>query len=428
MSFLILLASTPSAAYAGICAPPTARGAQAARPFFAGGLTTHSTSLAADEVLLTRAEVAAPERALPKKAENAPKPIDPIADLWRPSFPEGPKGPSVFKLNQGRAIDILRRDYPLFLMEKPDLSIFTPEVVLRDPSGKRLSGLRQYERVFDMMRFLRRTTMQDGEITNRIVVNDETIRVRWSAKLWMRDPALGITSLPNGDQALVHLDGVSVYDLDKEGKIYQHTLENIVMRGQEGLAPVKLGFAWPTPQLATPEMALPFFRGLDEALPSVFAELFQSTGDESAGRGPRHAQQQRAASSTPSRRAPPPQASAARETPMERAARERAEDVEKARELAEKRAPKAQRKEPGFLNAMKGTLPQQCESNYDCERPLVCCDLLFGSVCCSGGMMIPQLGPEQALQRQRQAIPIPVEVDRDGPLGRAPQGPSPPGY
>ena len=111
----------------------------------------------------------APDRALPKPLE--PK-VDPIADLWRvgPNGPQGPRGPSVFKLNQGRAIDILRADYPRLLSQKPDLSIFTENVELHDPSGKRLSGLRQYEKVFDMLRFLRRTTMQDAEVTYRLVV------------------------------------------------------------------------------------------------------------------------------------------------------------------------------------------------------------------------------------------------------------------
>lgn len=90
------------------------------------------------------------------------------------------------------------------------MSIFTKGIELHDPSGKRLSGMKQYERVFDALRFLRRTTMQDAEMTYRIVVVDEAIRVRWSLKMWMRDPALGLTNMvTNGEPALVHIDGVS---------------------------------------------------------------------------------------------------------------------------------------------------------------------------------------------------------------------------
>lgn len=105
---------------------------------------------------------------------------------------------------------------------------------------------------------------------------------------------------------------------------------------------------------------------------------------------------------------------------MERAARERAEDEEKARQLDERRSALMGSQEQeggGFFSAMKRTMPKQCETSYDCERPEVCCDLLFGTVCCSGGMMIPTVdGPQMGLQRQGAMIPIPVEADRPNPL------------
>ena len=78
---------------------------------------------------------------------------------------------------------------------KPDLTIFSDDVQLHDPSGKRLQGLGKYEKGFDMLRLLRRTTMQDAEITYRLVTHDDEIRVRWSAKMYLRDPAFGLTTL-----------------------------------------------------------------------------------------------------------------------------------------------------------------------------------------------------------------------------------------
>ena len=73
------------------------------------------------------------------------------------------------------------------------------------------------------------------------------------------------------------------------------------------------------------------------------------------------------------------------------------------------------------------TMPQQCETSYDCERPDVCCDLLFGSVCCNGGLMIPS--KEGGVpQMQRQAIPIPVERDDPNVPNLPRGGPQPPGY
>ena len=40
------------------------------------------------------------------------------------------------------------------------MSIYTDDIELHDPSGMRLHGRKQYRSVFQMLRFLRRTTMQ----------------------------------------------------------------------------------------------------------------------------------------------------------------------------------------------------------------------------------------------------------------------------
>lgn len=182
----------------------------------------------------------------PHTRRESENPLQPKSVYSRP-----PKVPSEYDLNLGTAIDTLRRDYPKLFVEKPDLSIFTPTVELFDPSGKRLQGVSQYERIFDMLRFLRRTTMQDSELTYRIVIHDGTIRVRWCAKMHVRDPALGFTSLNV-------IDGVSVYELDSKGKISRHKIETIVMAKPDGLKqPVNLGLLWPTQAQQVPEMALP---------------------------------------------------------------------------------------------------------------------------------------------------------------------------
>jgi hypothetical protein len=71
---------------------------------------------------------------------------------------------------------VLRRDYPRLFTERPDMSIYTDNIELHDPSGKRLAGKKQYERVFDALRFLRRTTMQDAQVGIRLVADDKSVR------------------------------------------------------------------------------------------------------------------------------------------------------------------------------------------------------------------------------------------------------------
>ena len=130
------------------------------------------------------------------------------------------------------------------------------------------------------------------------------------------------------------------------------------------------------------------------------------------------------------RRAPPPQASeggdaedaSSRETPMQRAARERLEMANEAERLRALRTPKEERKGFGFGFSLGG--PQACETSYDCERPMVCCDLIFTSVCCNAGMMV---GMPKQPSVQGALIPIPVERDNNDPTQPRGRG-GDPGY
>jgi hypothetical protein len=63
----------------------------------------------------------------------------------------------------------------------------------------------------------------------------------------------------------------------------------------------------------------------------------------------------------------------------------------KAAYLAEQlsQAQQAKKKSDNFLsNIFGGVLKNGCESNFDCERPQVCCDVGFKKICCSNGLGI----------------------------------------
>jgi len=172
-----------------------------------------------------------------------------------------------FNLNFGRAIDTLQSDYPEMFTRTPDMSIFTKDVVLRDPSGLQISGINRYKSVFEALRFLRGSIMQDAEMTYRLLVQDNQVRVRWNAKIWVRDPALGI-KYRKGEPAMFYVDGVSVYDMTDEGFIYLHQLENIEIGGPDA-DPVQVPgwrLAWGKISLM-PAPAGIFLKGLEKALP-----------------------------------------------------------------------------------------------------------------------------------------------------------------
>jgi hypothetical protein len=63
----------------------------------------------------------------------------------------------------------------------------------------------------------------------------------------------------------------------------------------------------------------------------------------------------------------------------------------KAAYLAEQLSQAQPKKKEGdsFLsNIFGGVLKNGCESNFDCERPQVCCDVGFKKICCSNGLGI----------------------------------------
>jgi hypothetical protein len=326
--------------------------------------------------------------------------------------PLGPNGPSEYQLNLGKAIDTLRVDHPRLFTHAPDLSIFTPDVQLHDTTGVRLRGKAQYERVFGMLRFIKRAALQHVELTHRMVVHEQTIRMRWTSKVWLRDPNLDMMGMGQIRAKQVYLDGVSVYSLNDRGFIYSHRLENVVLRNSGQTANVNFVFAWPGAQV--PELAMPFFKSLDAALPSGLIGLHTVSPDDGAPRG--GFDSSRATFCRPPRKGQRhgvPYASLEEgpaETPMQRAARERAEMAEE-KELRTRQAKlKEQPKRAASpFNPFALESPQFCQSSYDCEAPMVCCDLIVASVCCSGGMMIPTKSPNQRMQEQ--LIPIPVERD-----------------
>jgi len=319
--------------------------------------------------------------------------------------------------NVGCVIDTLQRNYPTILREAPDLSMFAINVVLTHAeTGSRLEGLDRYAYIFSMLRFLRNSTMTKDEVTHRVVMGssactggETTIRVRWNAKLWcdlrsvLPGMPLAIDEAPN-----VHVDGVSTYRLNATGFVTRHELEDVEV------TPPALQQAF---TIFTSSWAVVGEPVGDVPAPASIGRFFGFLPALDDVRGTGSAGEPGAA----------PGAAAdgscglgetllLDETPMERAARERGEDAEKARRLRELRSPRAEKKRGGLLGALKAPrTPQSCESNYDCERPLVCCDLLVARVCCSSGMMI---GAPPSLGLQPELIPVPVPVDADdGPLG-----------
>eukprot|EP01082_Thalassiosira_pseudonana_P006481 g6062.t1 g6062 contig20:711009-711425(+) len=80
-----------------------------------------------------------------------------------------------------------------------------------------------------------------------------------------------------------------------------------------------------------------------------------------------------------------------------------------AEQLAQQAAARKEKKEKDsfFSNIFGGALKNGCESNFDCERPQVCCDVGFKKICCSNGLGIVDGIPVERYERGLLRMPLP---------------------
>jgi len=89
------------------------------------------------------------------------------------------------------------------------------------------------------------------------------------------------------------------------------------------------------------------------------------------------------------------------------------EKVSAAKAAAELAKPK--KKSNPFGNLFGGILQDTCESNWDCQRPEICCDFVVKKACCNpGGQTVRSTGPEM--------MPIPVRMPPKDDGSQLPRG------
>lgn len=91
-----------------------------------------------------------------------------------------------FEPNLGKVIETLRHDYPRFFLSAPDLTIYTRDIEVRDPSGVRLRGKIIYKQFFAMLRLINVVAF-DETAMNYCIYYDwakQEINVHWNVKLW----------------------------------------------------------------------------------------------------------------------------------------------------------------------------------------------------------------------------------------------------
>lgn len=124
-----------------------------------------------------------------------------------------------FFANVGDAIRSLREDYPLLFVKDLNYSIYRPDLEFKDPNLS-FSGLKSYKVIFWSLRFHGRLLLKATHVQVLRIwqPEDAVIKLRWQINA---TPRLGSPGT---------FDGISVYRLDRHGKVYQHEVTDVQMR------------------------------------------------------------------------------------------------------------------------------------------------------------------------------------------------------
>lgn len=322
---------------------------------------------------------------------------------------------SEFDLQVGRALDTLKTDYPQMLKRNPDYTIYDPDLLVVDPSGFTLHGIRNYRQAFNLVHGIINVFYcpEKSLLTFRIVYDctRHNIRVSWNAEVVPK-------AIFGGVKTTLHVDGISVYDLGDNGKVVQHRVEHLMIND----TPVETEkgiFDALKATCADPDCGIPvFYRAEDERfiarfqmIPSLSSSLFDAEKSltlhalsASSSGGPDGAVEypgldREAMESKNRSRAKFGLKPLTPEEFLEVEAKVKQMEIQ---ELSKQQSmtsdasevPQKKPKKNGFLSNIFGeTFEDTCESNYDCKRPQICCDFGFKKMCCSSGAMVGQMQP-----------------------------------
>jgi len=150
--------------------------------------------------------------------------------------------------NVGDAIRTLREDIPSLFNRDLNYDIYRDDIVFRDTRNS-LHGKRDYKILFWSLRFHGRIFFSKLAVDVKRVwqPEDGVIKMRWTVR--------GIPRVPWDAEGI--FDGISTYKLDSEGKIYEHSVDNLILRdpplfsNPALLAGLNLQPSQTTPQLGT---------------------------------------------------------------------------------------------------------------------------------------------------------------------------------
>lgn len=125
-----------------------------------------------------------------------------------------------YYVNVGYAIRTLREEFPDLFYKELNFDIYRDDIVFKDPMNT-FVGIENYKSIFWVLRVLGRVFFKAlwVEISSVRKPVENVIMVRWTVH--------GIARVPWESRG--RFDGTSEYKLDKEGKIFEHRVDNIAL-------------------------------------------------------------------------------------------------------------------------------------------------------------------------------------------------------
>lgn len=138
-----------------------------------------------------------------------------------------------YELNLGKAMDTLKKDYPVIIKNKPDFSIYHEDLNVVDPSGVQIRGLKSYKQSFAFFQSLVRIfySVDRSKVQFRMMYDfaRSTIRISWNVML--------VPKIVGNRHNALYIDGISAYKMDSNGKIIEHRVEQMLINSRPIVPP-----------------------------------------------------------------------------------------------------------------------------------------------------------------------------------------------
>ncbi|KAJ4765711.1 DUF2358 family protein (DUF2358) [Rhynchospora pubera] len=125
-----------------------------------------------------------------------------------------------YYVNMGYAIRTLREEFTEIFYKEPSFDIYREDIVFKDPFNT-FTGLDNYKRIFRALRFCGQLLFKSLliDIVSIWQPSENIVMIRWILH--------GVPRVPWDSHG--RFDGTSEYKLDKNGKIYEHRVDNVAL-------------------------------------------------------------------------------------------------------------------------------------------------------------------------------------------------------